>query len=76
MRIERGREGTMFADQINARQAGRGLVLKIPIRVLRALARLTRPRPGAHDQREIDAFRRELELKKAEAAFMHRRGVM
>jgi hypothetical protein len=66
----------MFADQIDARHAGRGLVLKVPIRILRVMARMTRPRPVAYDQREIDAFRRALELKRAEAAFMHRRGVM
>jgi hypothetical protein len=66
----------MFADRLDARHAGRGLNLKLPIRALRLLARLGRPRPAAFDHREIERLRLELELKKAEAAFFHRRGVM
>jgi hypothetical protein len=65
----------MFADQIGARIAGRGLKLKIPIRVLRLMARMKRPGP-AYDHREIEQLRLEMEVRKAEAAFMSRRGVM
>ncbi len=70
------RDRKVFAFDIDARFAGRDRRLKTGRRFLQFVARLRQPVRLPHDYREIERFKLEQEMWRAEAAILVRFRVM
>jgi hypothetical protein len=65
----------MLVIDTDARPA-RGAVFGIKLRLFKLLARRKRPARTPHDYREMERFRAELELKRAQAQILSRFKIM